>query len=134
MIAFGEDLSRYGTALAHWPVGARRRAEDLLSTSAAARAEFEDAKLVDEFLGDRTTLVGDGRLAERILAAQKSLDGIAADPVRPSFRPRQSAAMQAALFVVVAMAGLGSGRWFMSATAEYDVSGIFMICADTFYL
>ena len=68
-------------------------------------------------------------LVARIVAAQQSLA-----PAMPVHRPQVFVMLQAAFIVAIAAVGLISGRWIMQGHADYDVSGIFMICTDAFYL
>ncbi|MDY0870691.1 hypothetical protein SMD31_02115 [Dongia rigui] len=94
-----------------------------------ARDDLADALLVEEFLGQRPIHESRGDLVGRIIAAQHALA-----PAMPNQRPAALVMLQAAFVVVFAVIGLISGRWIMQAPADYDVSGIFMICTDAFYL
>lgn len=126
---FDDDLSRYGPAIATWPAESRQRAERVLAVSPAARDDLADADLVEEFLAQRGMHESTGDLAGRIIAAQQLLV-----PALPYRRSQAFVMLQAAFIVAIAAVGLVSGRWFMEAPADYDVSGIFMICAEAFYL
>lgn len=134
LTAFGEDLSRYGAVLARWPAKNRLRAEALLAASPEARADLEDARLVEEFLTSRSVISSEVNLAERIFASQRAIDGAGGGRVPRPFFWHSAAMMQAAFIVGVALVGLVSGRWAMSTSTDYDVTGIFMICTDAFYL
>lgn len=127
--AFDEDLNRYGPVVATWPSESRERAEKILAASQAARADLADAALVEEFLGQRQANDSGRDLAARIIAAQQSLA-----PAMPSPRPQAFVTLQAAFVIAIAAVGLISGRWIMQGQSDYDVSGIFMICTDAFYL
>ncbi|MBI2253169.1 MAG: hypothetical protein HYU58_00970 [Proteobacteria bacterium] len=127
--AFDDDLSRYGAAVETWPAESRRRAERVLASSVAARADLEEAALVEEFLNRRAPGGGEGNLAERIFSAQRDLV-----PAMPASGWQPFIMLQVAFIVAIAAIGLLSGRWIMTVPADYDVSGIYMICADAFYL
>jgi hypothetical protein len=101
----------------------------MLATSQTAREDLADAVLVEEFLGRRQAADGSRDLAARIIAAQQ-----AHMPAMAKHQPSAFVMLQAAFVVAIAAVGLISGRWVMQTQADYDVSGIFMICTDAFYL
>jgi len=133
---FEQDLDRLGGDLHRWPVAKSRCAEKLLAGSPAARAALADAQLVDEFLAARPSTPSDNALAERIFARQHAMDAAeASPPTWVSVRAAQPFSLrQAALCGAVGVLGLASGWLTMPVQTGYDVSGVFMLCTDAFYL
>lgn len=133
---FEADLDQFGGDLGHWPSERRLRAEQLMAVSPAAREALADARLVDEFLAARPSAPSDNGLAERIFARQRAVDAATA-----STEVQGGAASvwtfglrQVALYAAVGIVGLASGWLVMPAQTVYDVSGVFMLCTDVFYL
>nr|WP_298689740.1 hypothetical protein [uncultured Dongia sp.] len=133
---FEQDLDRLGGDLSRWPADKSHNAQKLLAGSPAARAALADAQLVDDFLASRPSMPSDNALAERIFALQRAADAEALSlPSSVGGRLAWSFGLrQAALYVAVGAIGLASGWLAMPAQPVYDVSGIFMLCADIFYL
>lgn len=132
---FEQDLDRLGGDLSRWPADKSRDAEKLLTGSQAARAALADAQLVDEFLAARPSTCSDNGLAERIFARQRAVDTAEASP--PTWlggRAGWPFGRQAALYGAVGVLGLVFGWLAMPVQTVYDVSGVFMLCADVFYL
>lgn len=133
---FEVDLDRFGGDLSHWAAENRRRAEQLLAVSPAARELLADAQLVDEFLAARPSAPSDNGLAERIFARQRAVD-LATASIKVQGRGASVWTLglrQVALYVAVGIVGLASGWLVMPAQTVYDVSGVFMLCTDVFYL
>lgn len=129
LAAFLEDLDLYGARLSDWPREKRQEADTALLGSQECRDALEDAKLVETVLTARTTLPPDNRIAERIIAAQKSIDTLAGGGMSLHFFPT----LQAAAIVGIALVGLLCGR-LVTLDSNYDAAGTTILFSDSFYL
>jgi hypothetical protein len=134
--AFEDCLDRHGADLAHWPADLAAAGKRLMAENPLARASWHDAGLLDDFLTTRSEASAQPDLVEKILARQQALpmDVIAAHPLRSRWQAMTANSGPAMLCAAFALFGVAAGIFAHPGAISYDVSSIYLICTDVFYI